>query len=68
MNALMNQIDVNNSGFIDYTEWVMATINKHAMLTKQKIQTAFKIIDKDGSGTLSMQELKDNLGGNNISD
>lgn len=63
----MSEIDVNNSGYIDYTEWVMATINKNQMLSKDKIQTAFRIFDKDGSGTLSIQELKENLGGNNIS-
>lgn len=58
----MNAVDKNNSGSIDYTEWVMATINREALLSKQRLDVAFKMFDKDGSGTLSIDEIKDLFG------
>jgi len=46
VDKLMQKIDINNSGYIDYTEWVRATIDKHNILSKDKIETAFRIFDK----------------------
>ena len=40
----------------------MATINREKMLSKNRLLTIFKIFDKDGSGTISVQELKENFG------
>jgi calcium-dependent protein kinase len=40
---------------------VVATINKHKLLTKEKLQAAFALFDKDGSGTISADEVKDFL-------
>jgi hypothetical protein len=31
----MKRVDVNNSGQIDYTEWVMATMDKAHILSKE---------------------------------
>lgn len=58
----MNAVDKNNSGSIDYTEWVMATINREQLLSKQRLDIAFKMFDKDGSGTLSIEEIKELFG------
>lgn len=58
----MNAVDKNNSGSIDYTEWVMATINRESLLSKQRLDVAFKMFDKDGSGTLSLDEIRDLFG------
>ena len=46
VDKLMQKIDINNSGYIDYTEWVRATIDKHNIVSKDKIETAFRIFDK----------------------
>ena len=53
----------------------MATINREKMLSKSKLLTVFKIFDKvlfffslkiinskDGSGTISISELKEHMG------
>ena len=41
----------------------MATINREKLLSKEKLEIAFKMFDKDGSGTVSVLELKENFGG-----
>lgn len=60
---IMRQVDVNNSGFIDYTEFIVATAQRDKMLNKMNLDAAFKVFDTDGSGKISAQELKDMLGG-----
>lgn len=46
----------------------MATINRENLLSKLRLETAFKMFDKDGSGSLSIRELKEIFGGDKISD
>lgn len=64
----MNQIDSNHSGEIDYTEFIMATLNRKNMLTPERIEKVFKAFDTDGSGQLSVEEFKEMFGGNKIDD
>jgi calcium-dependent protein kinase len=57
----LEKVDTDGSGYIDYSEWVVATINKHKLLSKEKLQAAFALFDKDGSGTISAEEVKEFL-------
>jgi len=59
VDAIMKSADNNNSGTIDYTEFVIATINRQNMLKKEKLEALFHLIDKDGNGYLTIEELKD---------
>jgi calcium-dependent protein kinase len=59
IDQIYNRIDVDNSGQIDYTEWVIATIDKDSLLTEDKLRTAFNMIDDDGSGTITSHEIRD---------
>ena len=54
-------MDIDGSGYIDYSEWVVATINKQKLLTNEIMWNAFNLFDKDGSGTISAKEVKDVL-------
>jgi calcium-dependent protein kinase len=54
----MEIVDSDNSGFIYYFEFLIATINREKFLSKEKLETVFKMFDKDGSGSNSIQELK----------
>ena len=69
IDELMKKLDNDGSGSIDYTEFVAAAMDKEKVLTKQRIQNCFQLFDKDKSGQISKDELKNMLGGaDNISD
>jgi len=55
---IMRKIDSNGSGSIDYSEFVNATISKQNLLTKEKLEAAFKIFDKNGDGVISADEMR----------
>lgn len=51
-------MDTNGDGVVSYDEFITAAINKVALLNKSNIDAAFNIIDSDGSGQITMEELK----------
>lgn len=55
------KIDLDGNGAIDYTEFVMATINEQQLVTTERLKVAFQMFDKDQSGALSPDEIKDVL-------
>jgi calcium-dependent protein kinase len=59
VDALFNQVDADNSGFIDYSEFVVASMNEKNLLTNEKLEAAFKMFDKDGSGLITGDEIKE---------
>lgn len=63
LEQLFIQADADNSGEIDYSEWVLAAANKNKLLSKENLEVAFKMFDEDGSGKISSDELKSVLGG-----
>lgn len=62
INRIMIEVDINQSGEIDYTEFISATINRQQLLSKQRLETAFKSFDLDNSGGIDAEELKIVLG------
>ena len=58
IDKLFEQIDVDGSGAIDYSEFVMATVNQKNLMTNDKLMAAFKMFDADNSGTISPEEIK----------
>lgn len=72
VDAIMRAVDNNGSGSIDYTgiliwnknvlnllEFVMATINRQKLLSKERLEAVFKLFDKDGNGYLTSDELRE---------
>ena len=67
VRKIMMTVDINNSGFIDYTEFITACSAKQELLSKDNIDSAFRMLDGDQSGKITANELKEYLaGGNNI--
>jgi calcium-dependent protein kinase len=55
---IFNSIDTDNDNFITYSEFVTASVNRDLLLSKKKLKSAFRIFDKDESGTIDLKELK----------
>lgn len=69
LDDIFKQMDTDQSGFIDYNEFVSASIDKEIVTQNEKLMEAFKMFDKDNNGAISPQEIKDVLGfGGNYSE
>jgi calcium-dependent protein kinase len=67
VDRIMKIADTDGSGEIDYSEWVIATMDKKKLLTEDKLLMAFNMFDKDNGGSISSAEVKDTIGvGKNI--
>ena len=62
VDKIMRQVDTDGSGEIDYSEFVAASMNKAKILSKEKLEAAFKAFDLDQSGSITADELKAMLG------
>lgn len=58
VERIMTTVDVDRNGTIDYSEFISATINKTKLLTKERMKIAFDHFDKNKSGSINIQELK----------
>jgi calcium-dependent protein kinase len=69
VDRIMGLIDTDNNGFIEYEEFIRASMSKEKLLTEENLQGAFDMFDKDKSGKITIEELKNVLGkGANISE
>lgn len=62
VERMFRSVDSDNSGFIDYSEFVVAAMNEKELTSNDKLQAAFRMFDKDGSGIISPDEIKEVLG------
>lgn len=62
VDKIMKEVDSDNSGFIDYNEFLKAAVDIQTFASPQYLQSAFNLFDKDSSGKISIEELKIVLG------
>jgi calcium-dependent protein kinase len=55
---MFDAVDTDQSGYIDYTEFIVASANEKALLSNERLAAAFKMFDKDGSGSITPSEIK----------
>lgn len=58
LRQMVEAIDTNQDGFIDYQEFVTAAYNRQQALSEKNLKAAFDAFDNDGNGQISMDELK----------
>uniref|UniRef100_A0A0E0GUP4 non-specific serine/threonine protein kinase n=1 Tax=Oryza nivara TaxID=4536 RepID=A0A0E0GUP4_ORYNI len=58
IDALMEAADIDNSGTIDYGEFIAATLHINKVEKEDKLFAAFSYFDKDGSGYITQDELQ----------
>jgi calcium-dependent protein kinase len=70
VEQMFRSVDTDNSGFIDYTEFVVAATSQQNLTSEEKLRAAFNMFDKDGSGIISADEIREVLcfgGANSLS-
>jgi serine/threonine protein kinase len=58
MKGIFDLLDTNKNEFIDYEEFCRGGIDKQLFTDKDVLEFAFGFIDKDGSESISLQELR----------
>lgn len=52
LKALMDSIDVDKNGRINYTEFLASSLEKEELFKPENLSKMFKLLDKDGNGTI----------------
>merc|ERR1719464_1821205 len=75
VQGLFEQLDLDGSGEVGYTEFLAGMIDQKNYLQEELCWEAFRTFDRDGSGQIDMAELKsmlqedpDKLGAGSIKD
>lgn len=59
LQDMLNEVDVDGDGTIDFNEFLSMMAKKiHDGDTDEELRRAFDVFDKDGSGNISITELK----------
>lgn len=61
LQQIMEEVDSDGSGVIDYTEFLAATLDKKVYMSEDVCWQAFRIFDRDGDGKISQDEIKEVL-------
>jgi Ca2+-binding EF-hand superfamily protein len=51
-------LDKNGDGVVSFDEFIAAAVDKVSLLNQKNIMSAFELIDIDGSGEITIDELK----------
>lgn len=58
IDKVMNEVDTDGNGFIDYNEFLKASIHESVIFSKANMRKAFDMLDLDRSGKISSTELQ----------
>ena len=57
IDEIYSQLDLNNDGKVNYNDFLAAAMDKDTMLTDEKLRSAFKVFDSDGSNSINAEDL-----------
>jgi len=58
VEQIYNNLDMDNNGYIGYEEFVRAAVSKEYFVKDNVLRYAFRYFDKDGSGEITFDEIK----------
>ena len=58
---IVSLLDSDNSGYIDYNEFLRGMVNREKQTDTDTLEKAFALLDKDNSGAVTAEELRDML-------
>ena len=58
VDRIMANADSDGNGWIDYSEFIRATIDKRKLLSKERLRAAFGLFDKDDNGYINASEIR----------
>lgn len=61
LRAIIEKVDADNNGKINYTEFLMVSMNQEQLLSNDRLEAAFKMFDKNGDNEVSVDEIKSML-------
>jgi len=68
LQRIMEEVDTDGSGVIDYSEFLAATIDKKLFMQEDVCWAAFRVFDRNGDGKISKAELREILGDDTVTD
>ena len=60
-NKIFKEIDFNNDGTINFSEFLTANFKKEKLLSDDALEKTFKLFDIDGNGFITLEELKESM-------
>jgi len=55
---IITTLDTDRDGLVNYSDFINAAISRKMLLTKDKLEKVFRMIDKNGDGVITAEELR----------
>ena len=68
IDKIMREVDTDGNGYIDYNEFIKATLSEKALYSRENIKKTFDMFDLDGSSKISSAELQQIFSVGNVQD